>query len=75
MSVLIFGIGVQNGYTSLMTYDFTGDVTFVSPGLSGYFNTTHTVSGSITYDTSTPDSYPDIHYGNYQNAITDLQLP
>jgi hypothetical protein len=73
-SIGIFFLGVMNqeGYASLITYDFTGSVVIVDPLLSGQFNTTQTISGSFTYDTSTPDSDPTDFSGFYYNAITAL---
>jgi hypothetical protein len=40
-------------WASPVTYDFTGTVTEVDPSLSGIFDTSQTLSGSFTYESST----------------------
>lgn len=49
--VLVLGPG--RAEADSITYNFTGTVTSVSPSLSGTFNTSQTLSGSFTYDSTT----------------------
>jgi hypothetical protein len=73
MGVFFLGAMIQEGQAAVVTYDFTGNVTWISPSIPpGQFNTTQTISGSFTYDTSVPDSYMPNDLGDYANAIIDL---
>jgi hypothetical protein len=49
-----------------ITFLFTGNVTFVDPELSGTFNTTQTLTGSYTFDSTLADGAPgDTSFGIY----------
>jgi hypothetical protein len=63
---------IQEGQASLITYNFTGNVDHLSPLLSGQFNTMQTLSGSLTYDTSVPDSDSSSDSAYYLNSIAAL---
>nr|MBA3753474.1 hypothetical protein [Nitrospira sp.] len=54
----------------LVTFGFTADVVDVSERLSSTFNTSQTLSGVLTYESSTPDLMPlDPTVGQYRGAI------
>jgi hypothetical protein len=60
-----------------ITYTFTGTVTSVDPSLSGTFNTSQTLSGSFTYESSTPgflNGSDSSGFSNYPNALTNLVM-
>jgi hypothetical protein len=41
-----------------ITFDFAGNVTFMNPLLSGTFDTTQSLSGFYTFESTTPDLFP-----------------
>jgi len=60
---------------SPITFAFTGNVISVSAPLSGTFNTSQTLSGFYTFESTTPDTVPlDATLGFYTGALTALSL-
>ncbi|QLQ26537.1 MAG: PEP-CTERM sorting domain-containing protein [Dechloromonas sp.] len=60
-----------------ITYTFTGSVVEIDPSLSSTFNTSQTLSGSFTYESSTAgDLYGSDASGfsNYYGALTDFVM-
>ena len=54
-----------------ITMNFTGTVVAVNPMLSGTFNTTQTLSGSYTFELSSPDLDPDPGRGIYSTLVVN----
>lgn len=52
--LLVSGMVLSPARAALITYNFTGDVTSVSPLLTSQFNTSQSMSGSLTTNTSVP---------------------
>lgn len=66
-------IGVQSAHADSITYNFTGTVHQVDPSLSGTFNTSQTLSGSFTFETTTAGTLNGSNasgFSNYGNALT-----
>jgi hypothetical protein len=59
------------GSAEQVTYTFTGTVGSVDPSLSGTFNTTMTLSGSFTYETTTPG----VLQGTELNGLSSYLVP
>jgi len=60
---------------SPITFAFTGNVNSVSAPLSGTFNTSQTLSGFYTFESTTPDTVPlDPTLGSYTGALTALSF-
>ena len=60
---------------SPITFAFTGNVNSVSAPLSGTFNTSQTLSGFYTFESTTPDTVPlDATLGFYTGALTALSF-
>jgi hypothetical protein len=58
-----------------ITFTFTGTVASVAPALAGTFNTTQTLSGSYTFESSSPDLDPaDPTRGVYQSPLVPNAL-
>jgi hypothetical protein len=48
-------VGWTGGATAFpITFDFTADVTFVDPGLASFFSVGETLTGSYTFESTTP---------------------
>ncbi len=69
---LVVGGMAQNAEATLITFNFEGYVNGVSPALAGTFNTTQTILGSYTFDSTTPDTNADPTVGRYEGALTAL---
>ena len=60
---------------SPITFAFTGNVISVDAPLSGTFNTSQTLSGFYTFESTTPDTVPlDPTLGSYTGALTALSF-
>ena len=58
-----------------LTWAFTGDIAGISPSLSGIFNTSQTMSGSFTFEASTPASgFESFFFKQYINPVTALSV-
>ena len=55
-----------------ITFGFSGIVTAVDPSLTAEFSVGEQVLGSYTFDSTTPDSDPDVTVGEYTNAVSDF---
>lgn len=51
---------------ALITFNFEGTVTSVSPAVSPYFSTSDRLVGSFSFDSAAPDLSPSAQYGTYQ---------
>ncbi|MEX0715852.1 MAG: PEP-CTERM sorting domain-containing protein [Planctomycetaceae bacterium] len=72
-SVLLAGVAVE---AAPITFDFTAEVTNVSSGLP-QFDTTQTITGSFTYESTTPPRIPGSPDPSEQStfdALTNLQF-
>jgi len=70
---LVAGGMAQTVEAAPITFHFEGPITSVSPALAGTFNTTQTMSGSYTFDSTTPDAVPaNPTVGEYVGALTTL---
>ena len=59
----------------LISFGFTADVISASDRLSRTFNTSQTLSGSVTYESSTPDlNSLDPNNGRYESAVKALSF-
>jgi hypothetical protein len=66
-------IVTSDARADLITFGFTANVVSVNDRLSSTFNTSQTLSGSLTYEPSTPDLMPlDPINGRYEGAIKAL---
>ena len=73
--VLLMGAG--SARAALITYNFTGTVSSVDAGLAGTFNTSQTLSGSFTYESSTAGSLSGTQssgFSDYSNALKDFVM-
>ncbi|WHZ30304.1 MAG: hypothetical protein OJF51_005107 [Nitrospira sp.] len=74
---MVAGLLLSSGFVmtpamaALITYNFTGDVTGVRSQLSSQFNTSQTLSGSVTLNTQ-PDTNPNANNGSY--SIQGFQI-
>ena len=60
---------------TLITFGFQGNVIFVTSSLSGTFNTTQAISGTYTFESTTPNVIaPDPNFGFYDGALTALSF-
>jgi hypothetical protein len=50
---------------ALITFNFEGNVTSVSPSVSSFFSTSDKLVGSYTFDSNAPDLSPSIQFGGY----------
>ena len=72
-SFLVMEALIVDANADLISFGFTGDVVSVDEAISSTFNTSQTISGSLTYESSTPDSIPlDPISGQYVGAIKAL---
>ncbi len=70
-------LAASGAQANTITYTFTGTVTSVDPSLSGTFNTSQTLSGSFTYESSTPgflNGSDNNGFSNYPNALTNFVM-
>ena len=58
VSVMFLGGAVQRAVADPVTFLFTGNVTGVDPALAGTFDTTQTLSGFYTFESTLADSIP-----------------
>lgn len=63
-------VGASAVQADLVTYTFTGELTLVDPGIASEFSVGEIVTGTYTFETTTPDSDPLPTFGEYNNAIT-----
>ena len=56
------------------TFDFEGTVTTVADEISGTFNTTQTITGSYTFESTQTDSDPLLNKGFYTDGISALTI-
>lgn len=70
--IVMIGSAVQHANAELITFNFEGTVTDVPTELQGTFNTSQSISGSYTFESTTADtnSYPES--GDYEGALTNL---
>ncbi|HKY06936.1 MAG TPA: PEP-CTERM sorting domain-containing protein, partial [Candidatus Binatia bacterium] len=60
---------------SPITFSFSGTLVFVDPSLSGTFSPGQTISGTYTFESTTPDSDPgNPNFGGYPGANTNLSF-
>lgn len=64
----------QNALSIPRTFNFEGTVTTVPDQISATFNTTQTITGSYTFESSQPDSDPAVNKGFYTDGITALNI-
>jgi hypothetical protein len=74
---LVASGAAPNVEASLITFDFSGQIQYVvssaTADLSGTFNTSQTISGSYTFESTTSDNLPlDIVWGYYPGALQAL---
>src|SRR5688572_17946722 len=75
--VLLIGfllIGTGKTQAGPITFAFVGTVTNVQPGLSGAFNLGDIMSGSYTFESTTPDTFSSSSFGAYEEAIVALSF-
>lgn len=69
-----------NAEAAMITVKFEGDITFVNPNFSAYFDVTVNdpsmiISGQYTFDSTTPDFYDTLNYvGEYRNPFTNFMF-
>ena len=83
--VLGWGSLLEIASATLITFNFEGNVTSVSPSVSSYFSTSDQLIGSFTFDSNAPDLSPSIQFGGYQlnqlsftlgqNSYSPVSLP
>jgi PEP-CTERM motif len=69
ISLLWSCVLIPDASADVITFGFTADVDIVDERLTSTFNTSQTFSGSVTYESSTPDSNPVLQFGDYGGAI------
>lgn len=76
----LLSLGIGSAEATPITYTFTGAVTFVDPSLSGQFNTSQSLTGSFTYESTTPGILcgapctEAFGFRNYFDALTDFNM-
>ena len=73
---LMLAIGLGTGNLALavpITFSFSGDVNFVDSALTATFNTNQLISGSYTFESTTPDKIPGTT-NHAQYALTALSF-
>ncbi len=74
--VCLLGSGAANLRANSVTFGLTGTVTTVDSPLTVQFSTGNTFSGTITFDDSSPDTYPDAppFIGLYHNLFSAAHI-
>jgi len=58
----------------VVTYNFSGTVTIVDPFLAAYFSVGDPVSGSVSFESTTPDTQVDPSIGYYSSAVSSFSV-
>src|SRR5437660_197396 len=56
VTVSIWGMLLSNSVAKPITFEFNGNITFVSPALSAQFNTSQDFSLTYTFESTTPNN-------------------
>jgi hypothetical protein len=71
----LIGLTYNQAGATPITFGFQGNVISVTSSLGGTFNTTQTISGSYTFESTTPNVFaPDPNFGAYSGALTALSF-
>jgi hypothetical protein len=70
--IVMIGSAVQHANAELITFNFEGTVTDVPTELEGTFNTSQSISGSYTFESTTADTNSSPDSGDYEGALTNL---
>lgn len=62
--------GATQAQAELVTYTFTGEVSLVDAGIASEFSVGEAVTGTYTFESTTPDSDGSANIGSYLNAVT-----
>jgi PEP-CTERM motif-containing protein len=76
LSCILLGFGHTALRANPVTFGLTGTVTTVDSPLTAQFSTGNTFSGTITFDDSSPDTYPDAppFIGLYHNLFSAAHI-